>query len=154
MQSTSTGQAVVYGVLGDGSVWDQNPAFGTVGLDAGWQELSGTGGAPASFLSVTAGAPDKVFGVAEDQTLWEHSDSGWVQLSIGSFANLSARQTASGADEVFGTLTDGSLWEFSNGDGSGPMWQELLSGGVASSSAARRGGRDGSPGSVHLGKTG
>ncbi len=126
---------MAYGVFSDGSVWEQNPAFGAVGLDTGWQELSGTGGAPASFLSVTAGGPDKVFAIAEDHTLWEHSPSGWVQLSIGSFANLSARQPASGADEVFGTLTDGSLWELSNGSGAGPMWQELLPGGVASSSA-------------------
>ncbi len=131
----SSGQAVVYGVLSDGSIWEQNPAFGTVGLNTGWEKLSGTGGAPDSFLSAAAGGPDKVFAVAADHTLWEHSTSGWVQLSIGSFANISARQTSSGVDEVFGTLTDGSLWEYSDGGGSGPMWQELLSSGVASSSA-------------------
>jgi hypothetical protein len=123
---------VVYGVLGDGSVWEQSPAFGTVGLDSGWRELSGTGGAPASFLSVAAGGPDKAFGVAADQTLWEHSASGWAELSVGSFANVSARQAASGADEVFAALTDGSFWEYTNGGGAGPTWQERLSGGVAS----------------------
>jgi uncharacterized delta-60 repeat protein len=96
------GQAVVYGVLGDGSVWEQDPAFGTVGLDSGWRELSGAGGAPASFLSVAAGGPDKVFGVAADRTLWEHSASGWAELSVGSFANVSARQAASGRRGVRG----------------------------------------------------
>ena len=85
---------MVYGVLSDGSVWEQNPAFGPVGLNTGWQELSGAGGAPASFVSVAAGGADKVFGIAADNTLWEHSSAGWAELSVGSFANISAQADA------------------------------------------------------------
>jgi uncharacterized delta-60 repeat protein len=125
------GQAVVYGVLSDGSLWEQNPAFGPIGLDAGWRQLSGAG----TTLSVAAGGPDEAFAIPADHTLWEHSASGWTDLSAGSFAGVSARRTPSGADEVAGTLTDGSLWEYSNGGGFSPTWQELLPGGVASSAA-------------------
>ena len=69
---------------------------------------------PSSFLSVQAGGPDKVFGVAADHTVWEHSASGNKQLSSTVLATqLSATQTPSGNDEVFMTLIDGEFWEYS-----------------------------------------
>jgi uncharacterized delta-60 repeat protein len=147
------GQAVVYGVLSDGSLWEQDPAFGPVGKNSGWKNITGIPSVivvpgiaaatlptfnnpfgPTSFLSA-AGGPDKVFAVAAGHSLWEYSNtSGWQELSGRSFTNTSARQTAAGADEVFATMTDGSLWEYSTG-GAGPAFQELLPSGVASSSA-------------------
>ena len=87
------GQAVVYGVVSDGSLWEQNPAVGT-GLNAGWTQLSGTGGAPTAFLSAAAGRPNDVFGIAADHTLWEHTAAGFQQLSPGSFAQVSPSETA------------------------------------------------------------
>ena len=79
------GQALVYGVLTDGSLWEQNPALGT-GLNVGWTQLSGTGGAPSAFLSAAAGRADTVFAIsASDHSLWLHNLAGWQQVSIGQF---------------------------------------------------------------------
>ena len=108
------GQPVVYGILSDNSLWEQNPAKGT-GLNAGWTQLSGMGGAPAAFLSAAAGRADTVYAIsASDHTLWMHNLSGWQQLSIGTFAQISPSETAA-QDLVFATLTDGELWEYNAG---------------------------------------
>ena len=104
------GQAVVYGVVNGGSLWEQNPALGT-GLNVGWTQLSGMAGAPTAFLSAAAGRPDEVFGIAADHTLWEHTAAGFRQLSTGSFAEVSPPETAA-QDLVFAALTDGELWEY------------------------------------------
>ena len=55
---------------------------------------------PSSFQSVQAGGPDKVFGVAADGTVWEHSPSGNKPRlsSILLATQLSATQTPAGND--------------------------------------------------------
>jgi hypothetical protein len=127
----SAGQALMYGILTNGQLWEQNPAFGPVGLNSGLMQLSGISGLPASFLSVSSGGPDKVFGVAADHTVWEHGPGGNVQISpILLASQVSATQTPAGSDEVFMTLVDGEFWEFSSKNG----FQELLTTGAASSS--------------------
>ena len=82
------------------------------GLDT---QLSGTGGAPAAFLSEAAGRADKVYAIsASDHSLWLHSLSGWQRLSIGTFTQVSPSETAA-QDLVFATLTDGEFWEYNAG---------------------------------------
>ncbi len=113
----SSGQEIVYGVLSNSQLWEQDQAFGPLGLNSGFEQLSGMGSPalPTSFLSVQAGGPDKVFGIAADRTIWEHSPSGNMQLSpIYQVEQLSATQTLSGADEVFMALTDGNFVEYSS----------------------------------------
>jgi sugar lactone lactonase YvrE len=140
----SAGQAVVYAILTNGQLWEQNPAFGPIGLDSGWHELSGANGLtdangkPILFLSVQAAGPDEVFGIAQDQNTWKHTLTGNVttntQLTHGLLAaQLSATETLSGVDEVFETLIDGSFWEYSSAL-PGNHYEELLPGGVAASS--------------------
>ncbi|HVS36863.1 MAG TPA: Ig-like domain repeat protein [Gemmataceae bacterium] len=113
----SLGQTVVYGLVAGGSLWEQNPAGGT-GLNVGWTELSngltagGTGPAPSSFLSVAAGGADTAFAIAADDALWQYTNRGWMEISTGSFAQISATGTASGADLVFAALTNGELWDY------------------------------------------
>ncbi len=108
------GQALVYGVLTDGSLWEQNPALGT-GLNVGWTQLSGTGGAPSAFLSAAAGRADTVFAIsASDHSLWLHNLAGWQQVSIGQFAQVSPSETAA-QDLVFASLTDGEFWKYNAG---------------------------------------
>ncbi len=126
-----TGQAVVYAVAAGGSLWEQNPSNG-VGLNIGWQMLSPSG----TILSVTAGGPGEVFAItaAGPNNLWEHSDSGWSQLSVGMFASISAPQYATGSDEVFAVLSNGSFWEYDTG--LSDPWLELLASGAAASSSA------------------
>ncbi len=127
----SSGQAVAYGLLTSGQVWEQNPAFGPVGLNSGFRQLSGIGGLPSTFLSVQAGGPDTMFGIASDETVWEHSPNGNKQLSSILLASqLSATQTATGNDEVFMTLIDSSLFEYSSATGG---FDELLAIGAAAS---------------------
>ncbi len=140
----SAGQAVVYGILTNGQLWEQNPAFGPIGLDSGFHELSGmnglvdANGKPLLFNSVQAAGPDKVFGIARDQNTWEHALSNNLatntELTHGLLASqLSATQTQSGIDEVFETLIDGSFWEYSSAF-PGNHFKELLTGGVAAGS--------------------
>jgi hypothetical protein len=140
----SAGQAVVYGILTNGQLWEQNPAFGPIGLDSGWHELSGSNGLtdanvkPILFLSVQAAGPDKVFGIAQDQNTWEQTQTGNVatniELTHGLLAaQLSATETPSSVDEVFETLIDSSFWEYSSAF-PGNHYKELLTGGVAASS--------------------
>ncbi len=129
----SAGQEIVYGVLTNEQLWEQNPAFGPIGLNTGLEQLSGMNGLPASFLSVQAGGPDKVFGIAADRTVWEHSPGGNVQLSpILLATQLSATETPAGADEVFMTLIDGEFWEYSTALPG--HFARLLASGAASSS--------------------
>ena len=111
------GQAVVYGVLTDDSLWEYNPAF------AGdhWQNLSPAG----TILRRRAGGvgpgvrdhggPSPVAALAA---------SGWSLTSAGSFASISGEDNG-GAGEVFGVLADASLWEYSAG------WAELDAGVLA-----------------------
>jgi hypothetical protein len=114
-------------------LWEQNPAFGTIGLDSGFHELSGPGGLPL-FLSVQAGGADKVFGIAQDQNTWEHTPTTNTELTHGLLASqISATETPSGIDEVFETLIDSSFWEYSTAF-PGNHFKELLTGGVAASS--------------------
>ncbi len=125
-----TGQAVVYAVAAGGSLWEQNPSNG-VGLNIGWQMLSPLG----AILSITAGGPGEVFAItaAGPNNLWEHSDSGWSQLSLGTFASVSAPQYPTPSDVVFAVLSNGSFWEYDTG--LSDPWLELLASGAASSSA-------------------
>ena len=136
----ANGQADAFAVLGQGtftgyvgSLWQYD--------NSAWTELAGPdilrimpfvvvqGGQssplpPSQYMSVAAGVDGEVFGVAGDHTLWLAGAE--LELSSGSFAQVSATQTSAGADVVFGTLTDGSLWEYTGGG-----WAELLTGGVA-----------------------
>jgi hypothetical protein len=131
----SAGQAVVYGILTNGQLWEQDPAFGPIGLDSAFHELSGPGGLPL-FLGVQAADPDEVFGVAQDQNTWEHIPTANTELTHGLLASqLSATETASGVDDVFETLIDGSFWEYSTAF-PGNHFMELLTGGVAASSTS------------------
>jgi len=89
--------------------------------------------------SVTAGLNGELFALQSNPSnplsstwLTKQGASGLLLLSTGSFAQVSATQTTAGADVVFGTLTDGSLWEYTSGPGVTTGWQELLTGGVAS----------------------
>ena len=113
------GDAVVYGVVSGGGLYEQNPANGT-GLNVGWTPLSGVGGAPTSFLSAAAAGPDQVFAIASNKQLWQNTaQAGPSQASTGSFASISGEETFGGGGEVFAVLSDGSLWEY------GGNWAEL-----------------------------
>jgi hypothetical protein len=130
----TAGQAVVYGVLADGELWEQNPAFGPVGLNTGFVQLSGQNGLAPTFRSVQAGGPDHMFGIASDGTVWQHTPTTNTHVSLTLQARqLSATETQSGTDEVFMTLIDGSFWEYSLALPAS-HFKELLTGGVASSS--------------------
>ena len=109
----SAGQPVIYGLVAGGSLWEQNPAAGTE-LNQGWTILSGVGTAPASFLSVASGGADTAFAIASDHTLWRHGNTGWTELSGGSFAQVSATESPAGADLVFAALSDGEFWDYNS----------------------------------------
>jgi len=135
----STGDAVAYGILTNGQLWEQNPAFGPIGLDSGWHELSGMNGLPMSFLSVQAAGPDKVFAIAQDNTIWEHFQTSpttamntHLAASIKA-SQISATETQAGADEVFITGINDTLYEYSTGF-MGDPYRQLLAGGVAANS--------------------
>jgi Putative Ig domain len=133
----SAGQADVYAVLTNSQLWEQNAAFGPIGLDSGWRQLSGLGGLPPSFRSVTAGGADKAFGIAMDQTIWEHTQTPLANMQLSSgllAAQLSATQTPMGVDEVFATLIDGSFWEYSTAL-PGNHFKNLLGSGTTVSSS-------------------
>ncbi len=111
----SAGQPVSDSVLTSGQLWEENPALGSI-LANDFVQLSGIGGLPSTFLSVQAGGPDTMFGIASDETVWEHSPNGNKQLSSILLASqLSATQTPTGGDEVFMTLIDSTLFEYSLG---------------------------------------
>ncbi|HVS40076.1 MAG TPA: Ig-like domain repeat protein [Gemmataceae bacterium] len=124
------GQAVVYGVLTDNSLWEQNPANGT-GLNAGWTMLSPGG----TILNVSAGGPDEVFAVTADHHLWDYHLGTWSLESVGTFESVSAGE-ASGLDhgEAFGVLADTSVWEYDPFLPGGP-WEDLVASGAAVTAA-------------------
>jgi hypothetical protein len=126
----AAGQSVAYALLTNGNLWEQNPAFGPIGLDRGWQELSGSNGRPMFFTSVQAGGADKVFGLAQDSTVWEHAPTADTHFSPLIMAmQISATETPSGADEVFMTGINATLYEYSSAfTGSFPYAQILASG--------------------------
>ncbi len=117
------GNAVVYGVLTDGSLWEHGPA---AGVNVGWALLS-----PANtILAVAAAGKGQAFALANNHNLWQHTALGWSLTSTGSFSSLSGEQTANGAGMALGVLTNGSEWEY------GTSWTEITTSGAASSSAA------------------
>ena len=62
--TNAAGQAIVFGVLTDGSLWEQNPAG--AGLNVDWTQRSG----PGTVLSVTAGgSADEAFVIETDHHL-------------------------------------------------------------------------------------
>jgi len=120
----SAGQAVLYGVLTDASLWEYNPAFNS---GANFRNLSSAG----TVLSVSAAGQDQVFAVMADHHLNQHTlASGWSLTSSGSFASISGENNG-GVGSVFAVLSDASFWEYT-----GRNWQELLSAGVAASAVA------------------
>ena len=135
--ANSSGQAVIFGVLADNSLWENNPAFG----GDGWRNLS-----PAqTVLSISAitdmsnptttNPREVVFAITADHNLWEHTPAGWSLLSAGNFLSVSAGLNAASQAEVFGVLADNSLWEHnpaSPGDG----WSNLSQAGTILSVAA------------------
>ncbi len=112
--TNASGQAVVFGVLADGSLWEQNPAGAA--LNAAWTQLSPAG--TIQSVSAVTDSTGAVVAVAISNlpgyagTVWEHTDaSGWQYESSGSFTQVSADLNASGQAIIFGMLSDGSLWE-------------------------------------------
>jgi sugar lactone lactonase YvrE len=74
---------------------------------------------PGTILGVSAvtdgaGKFDVFAVTTAGRNLWEHTSAGWVMLSAGSFAQISAATNSSGAAVVFGALTDKSLWEYNS----------------------------------------
>ncbi len=96
-------------------------------------------GKPLLFNSVQAAGPDKVFAVAQDNTVWEHfqtspSTAMNTHLAASILAKqISATETQSGADEVFITGINDTLYEYSTGV-MGDPYHQLLAGGVAATS--------------------
>jgi hypothetical protein len=112
--TNASGQAVVFGVLTDGSLWEQDPAG--AGLNVGWTELSPAGTIQSVSAVTDSTGADVAFAIIQTPgftgTVWEHTDAaGWVQLSSGSFRQVSGGRNAAGKAIVFAVLTDGSLWE-------------------------------------------
>ncbi len=126
----ASGQAIIFGMLSDGSLWEQDPAG--AGLNVGWTERSGA----SNVLSVTAGGVgDEAFVIETNHNVYRLTPSGLTQLSSnGTVESVSATATQ-GQDEVFAVMTDGSLWEYSP-NFPGNHFEEILSGGVASSAVA------------------
>jgi hypothetical protein len=134
--TNATGQNIVFGVLKDHSLWEQNLTFGPIGLDSGWRNLS-PAGTILSVSAVTDGlGNDVVYAITVDSHLWEHTPAGWAYLSAGLFQQISAGRNGAGQAVVFGVLTDHSLWE-NHGGG----WQQLSAAGSILSVSA--GGPDG-----------
>ena len=110
-------------MLKDGSLWQQDPAIGGVGVNAGWTKLS-PAGTIASVSAVTgqSGNPT-VYAIVTDDTLWEHSAAlggdGWAQISTGSYQAVGAGLDGSGQAMVYGTLVNGALWEQDSANAAG-----------------------------------
>ena len=126
--SAAAGQPVMYGVLTNGSLWEQNPANGAgLGLNAGWTQLSGVGGAPASFLSAAAAGPDQVFAIAWSQRLWQNTaqagpvaDIHWVVRVDQRRGNLRRqRRGIRGAERRLDVGVRGELGRTGHGDPAG-----------------------------------
>jgi hypothetical protein len=79
----SAGQSIVFGLLTNGSLWEQSHSLG---VDSGWTELSGNG--TIKYISAVTDAlgNDNVYAIVTAQvdsqyanTLWEHVPTGWRQ---------------------------------------------------------------------------
>ena len=134
----ASGQAILFAVLVNpqGQLWSQNPAFGPVGTNSGWAQLSGANGFPPTFTSVTT-AQDSTdgtwFGISGGQ-VFEHTPTNNGELTPAlpqSAVQISANQTPAGTDQVFATLSDGELWEFQSGPG-------RVAGGLGAAARERR----------------
>jgi hypothetical protein len=108
--TNAAGNAVVFGILSNGNLWEYSSLFSP---NTGFFGQLSNG----SFLSISAVTDSKgndvVFAITADTNLWQHSPSilgGWVQLSNGSFTAISAGVDGAGQAEVFGILAGGSLW--------------------------------------------
>ena len=136
----AAGNAVVFAVLTDHSLWEYSSL--NVG---GWVMLSPTGTIlSVSAVTDSAGRDDAFAVTASGDNLWEHSpNAGWVQLSIGSFQQVSAGLNGAGQAVVYGVLGAGaggyanSLWEY---DPTSAGWQMLSGPGTILSVSA--GGAD------------
>ncbi|HVS35161.1 MAG TPA: hypothetical protein VMS17_06230 [Gemmataceae bacterium] len=119
------GQAVVYGVS-FGEVWEQNPAFGPIGLNTGWLDLENNWQDPVAPVgtvqSISTGAADQVFAIGGYRDpLWDYvpissrPEDDWRVLAPGYLLDLtsvSATTTPAGWGEAFCLGSDGSLWEY------------------------------------------
>ena len=136
----AAGNAVVFAVLTDHSLWEYSSL--NVG---GWVMLSPAGTIlSVSAVTDSAGHDDAFAVTASGDNLWEHSpNAGWVQLSIGSFQQVSAGLNGAGQAVVYGVLGAGaggyanSLWEY---DPASAGWQMLSGPGTILSVSA--GGAD------------
>ncbi len=135
------GQAEVFAVLTNQQLWEENPAFGPVGLNTGFTQLSGSNGLPAAIFSVAAAGADKAFVIvagpsgsgtpSSGQLFYEHTPTANTLISQTlSAEQLSATETGA-ADEVFATLIDGELFEYSTLTG----FDQLLGSGMSVSSS-------------------
>jgi hypothetical protein len=120
--TNSTGQAVVFGVIGQGdavntnALFEQSNAFGPVGLNTGFRLLSPAGTIQSISAVTDRAGNDVVYAIAASgNNLWEHSPAfsgdGWQKLSTGAFAQVSAGLNASGQAVAYGVLTNHQLWE-------------------------------------------
>ncbi len=131
----SGGNAVVFGVLTDGSLWEEPVAFG---LDTGWVELSGPG-TIQSISAVTDNAGNKwcYAIVTADDSLWLHGPAdvaaAWQEISNGRFTQVSAGLNSAGHAVAYGVVADESLWEY-NPDAGG--WRNVAQSGAVLSVAA------------------
>ena len=56
--------------------------------------------------------PDPVFAVRTDHSLWEHTTTGWQNLSpAGTILSISSITDAAGQDDVYAVTADSHLWE-------------------------------------------
>ena len=135
-------QPVVYGIVQGGTLWEQNPEVGT-GLNGGWTELSGSplasgnGTGPQTFTYVAAGGADTVFAITANQgnaptnTLWQHKNPGWTEISAGGlFAQIAATETEAGGDLVFAVLSNGNYWDYNSALLPSNPWNEVQQNGA------------------------
>ncbi len=111
----SAGESIVFGLLTNGSLWEQAHSFT---LNAGWTMLSGAGTIQYISAVTDAAGNDHVYAIVTPQvgaqyayTLWEHIPAGWRQDSSGQFSSISAGLNSAGQAVVYGILTNGQLWE-------------------------------------------
>ena len=97
-----SGNAVVFAVLTDNSLWEYSS------LNPGGWALLSPGGTILSVSAITdASGNDDVFAITADTHLWEHTPSGWMMLSVGSFQQISGLNGA-GQAVVYGVLGPGA----------------------------------------------
>ena len=133
--STATnlsGNAVVFAVLTDDSLWENSSL--NVG---GWVNLSPAGTILSISAITDAAGADDVYAITADHHLWQHTPSGWAFLSAGSFQSVSGGRNGAGQAVAYSVLTDASLWEY-NPAFAGTHWQNLSPAGtiLAASAAA------------------